>query len=268
MLERARAHAVLGETLRGADAADLIGLNVQASSNDPSRRRRDLADIERLLQAGGIDLSRVREYFRLFDREKELDALLAGELERERFPPATSWSRCARTDFRASAGATSPRPRAPWPRGSRRIRWASRESSRSWTVFARSSEIRPSAASPGAGATTACSRRSRAPARPGWPAPRPGLGRARRAAGRAPPREREPPPPIPRHPKPEGTSPLYGPGGLKKPDLRTARSAKLTRPSPVRSACASLVKKTLFMRARSAKLTMPSPFKSASQALP
>lgn len=82
MLERARAHAVLGETLRGADAADLIGLNVQASSNDPSRRRRDLADIERLLQAGGIDLSRVREYFRLFDREKELDALLAGELER------------------------------------------------------------------------------------------------------------------------------------------------------------------------------------------
>ena len=26
-----------------------------------------------------VDLSRVREYFRLFDREKELDTLLAGE---------------------------------------------------------------------------------------------------------------------------------------------------------------------------------------------
>jgi len=79
MLERASAHAVLGETLRVADAADLIGLKVQASSNDPARRRQDLADVERLLRVGGVDLGRVREYFRLFDREKELDALLAGE---------------------------------------------------------------------------------------------------------------------------------------------------------------------------------------------
>jgi hypothetical protein len=41
--------------------------------------RGDVADIERLLRAAaGIDLARVREYFRIFDREKELDALLAG----------------------------------------------------------------------------------------------------------------------------------------------------------------------------------------------
>jgi uncharacterized membrane protein YbaN (DUF454 family) len=37
----------------------------------------DLADIERLLQSEDLDLDRVREYFALFDREKELDALLA-----------------------------------------------------------------------------------------------------------------------------------------------------------------------------------------------
>jgi len=69
MLARAGLHVALGQSLRVVDAADLIGLKVQASSNDPSRRRRDLADIERLLQVGEPDLSRVREYFRLFDRE-------------------------------------------------------------------------------------------------------------------------------------------------------------------------------------------------------
>ena len=79
MLARAREHSILGESVRVVDAADLIGLKVQSSSNDPSRRHRDLADIERLLRAAELDLGRVREYFRLFDREKELDALLAGE---------------------------------------------------------------------------------------------------------------------------------------------------------------------------------------------
>jgi hypothetical protein len=78
MLARAREHPILGESVRVVDAADLIGLKVQSSSNDPSRRHRDLADVERLLRAAELDLGRVREYFRLFDREKELDALLAG----------------------------------------------------------------------------------------------------------------------------------------------------------------------------------------------
>ncbi len=63
------------------DAADLIGLKVQASSNNPARLRIDMADIARLLQAAhDVDLERVREYFRIFDREKELESLLA-ELE-------------------------------------------------------------------------------------------------------------------------------------------------------------------------------------------
>jgi hypothetical protein len=77
MLARAVTREVLGASLRVVDPSDLIGLKVQSSSNDPSRRRQDLADIERLLRLAPVDLSRVREYFRLFDREKELDALLA-----------------------------------------------------------------------------------------------------------------------------------------------------------------------------------------------
>lgn len=79
MLARAGAHGVLGQTVRVVDIGDLIGLKVQASSNDPARRRQDLADIERLLGLDGVDLTRVREYFQLFDRENELDALLARE---------------------------------------------------------------------------------------------------------------------------------------------------------------------------------------------
>jgi hypothetical protein len=79
MLERAALHTILGAPIRVADAADLIGLKVQSSSNDPTRRYLDLADIDRLLQSATVDLARVREYFRLFDREKELDALLSGE---------------------------------------------------------------------------------------------------------------------------------------------------------------------------------------------
>jgi hypothetical protein len=58
------------------EVADLIGLKVQSSSNDPRRARLDLADIDRLLDLPGIDLGRVREYFRLFDREPQLDELL------------------------------------------------------------------------------------------------------------------------------------------------------------------------------------------------
>jgi hypothetical protein len=81
MLARAASHAILGHEIRVVDASDLIGLKVQSSSNDPARRHRDLADVEALLRAAPVDLERVRGYFRLFDREKELDALLARERE-------------------------------------------------------------------------------------------------------------------------------------------------------------------------------------------
>lgn len=82
MLARAAVHSVLGAQLRVADAADLIGLKVQSTSNDPTRRYLDLADIDRLLRHAEVDLERVREYFRLFDREQELDALLSGDRRR------------------------------------------------------------------------------------------------------------------------------------------------------------------------------------------
>jgi hypothetical protein len=84
MLARATMHPALGDVeLPIVDAADLIGLKVQSSSNDASRRRIDTADIVRLLRgAPELDLERVREYFRLFDREKELEALLAESEQR------------------------------------------------------------------------------------------------------------------------------------------------------------------------------------------
>ncbi|MCX5739041.1 MAG: hypothetical protein NTZ61_11205, partial [Proteobacteria bacterium] len=78
ILSRARALPILHrDDLRVVDASDLIGLKVQSSSNDPARSRTDMADIEQLLRrAPELDLERVRDYFRLFDREVELDALL------------------------------------------------------------------------------------------------------------------------------------------------------------------------------------------------
>lgn len=77
MLERAVSETVLGQQIRVVDAADLIGLKVQSSSNDPRRMGQDMADVERLLAGAKVDLERVRLYFRLFEREPELDALLA-----------------------------------------------------------------------------------------------------------------------------------------------------------------------------------------------
>ena len=49
---------------------DIIGLKVQALSNDPERERWDLADIELLTErySREIDWERVRGYFALFDR--------------------------------------------------------------------------------------------------------------------------------------------------------------------------------------------------------
>jgi hypothetical protein len=78
MLARATSRAVTGDVqILVVDAADLIGLKVQASSNDPRRRLQDMADVQRLLAAAPeLDLERVRSYFRLFDREKELDGML------------------------------------------------------------------------------------------------------------------------------------------------------------------------------------------------
>jgi len=66
--------------LRVVSAEGLIGFKLQAIVNDP-RRTQDLEDIRALLRANpdNLDMGEVREYFRLFDREPQLDELL-GEI--------------------------------------------------------------------------------------------------------------------------------------------------------------------------------------------
>jgi hypothetical protein len=76
ILGRASEHPVLGEPVPVADASDLIGLKVQAYVNNPSRRHEDLGDIARLIRHGEVDLARVRDYFRLFGHEADLDEIL------------------------------------------------------------------------------------------------------------------------------------------------------------------------------------------------
>jgi len=65
-------------------AEDLIGLKVQSSSNDPTRLNQDMADIRSLIEVNynKLDFGIIREYFVLFDREKELDAIL-GETKKD-----------------------------------------------------------------------------------------------------------------------------------------------------------------------------------------
>jgi hypothetical protein len=64
-------------TLRVISAEGLIGLKLQALVNDP-RRTQDLEDIRGLLRVNRdtLDMTELREYFRLFDREQQLDSLL------------------------------------------------------------------------------------------------------------------------------------------------------------------------------------------------
>lgn len=75
----ARAEPVLfgGQSIPVIQTEDLIGLKIQAFHGDP-RRLQDLADIQELIKANWdrLDLQRLRDYFRLFDRENDLDTLL------------------------------------------------------------------------------------------------------------------------------------------------------------------------------------------------
>lgn len=72
MMERALEVAAFDGSLRLRTLRpdDIIGLKVQALTNDPRRERRDLADIELLAEryADEMDWNRVREYFALFER--------------------------------------------------------------------------------------------------------------------------------------------------------------------------------------------------------
>jgi predicted nucleotidyltransferase len=78
MLERARPHTVIGGVdVPVVEPEDLIGLKVQAAANNERRHRAELVDIRRILEGcPDLDRERVREYFRLFELETELDQLL------------------------------------------------------------------------------------------------------------------------------------------------------------------------------------------------
>ena len=51
----------------------LVAMKLQAIRNDPSRRLRDLADIQQLMRVPGIDLEEVRDYFRRYELLKDFD---------------------------------------------------------------------------------------------------------------------------------------------------------------------------------------------------
>lgn len=83
MLKRAGEKEVLGGRFKAKviRLEDQIGLKVQSSSNDPRRWFRDMSDIELLIKNNyaRLDLDVLREYFRLFDREEELNQILERE---------------------------------------------------------------------------------------------------------------------------------------------------------------------------------------------
>jgi len=79
MLKRATEYDILKGRFKAkvVTPEDIIGLKIQASTNDPGRNSRDLADIEELLKRHDkLDIKLLREYFSLFGREKELNTLL------------------------------------------------------------------------------------------------------------------------------------------------------------------------------------------------
>jgi len=77
LLERSASVEYGGMRLPAIPVEGLIGLKVQAMSDDP-RRIDDLADIIELMRIhrGSLDLEETRSYFKLFDREKVLDEIL------------------------------------------------------------------------------------------------------------------------------------------------------------------------------------------------
>ncbi len=71
MLERAKSYPVAGGQLfvKSAAPEDVIGLKVQAMSNDPSRRALETHDIEGLMSIyrAALDWERLQEFYELFE---------------------------------------------------------------------------------------------------------------------------------------------------------------------------------------------------------
>ncbi len=79
MLERAKSYPVFGgrKSVRTADPEDIIGLKVQAMTNDPDRKPQDLSDIETLMRIHGARLnwSLIQDYYDLFGIGDEVQEL-------------------------------------------------------------------------------------------------------------------------------------------------------------------------------------------------
>lgn len=81
MLDRAeRLEIESGPSLPVAAVEDIIGLKIQAMSNDPSRAEQDWLDVRRLVTASRdlgqtLDWELIEQYFALFDKESLLEAL-------------------------------------------------------------------------------------------------------------------------------------------------------------------------------------------------
>ena len=79
MLGRAKSYPVFGEkqTLRTADPEDVIGLKVQAMTNDPERKPQESADIEALMRLHGsnLDWERIQEFYDIFGVGEEAKKL-------------------------------------------------------------------------------------------------------------------------------------------------------------------------------------------------
>lgn len=80
MLKRAKEEPVFNGKLKVKilRAEDQIGLKVQASSNNPKRLHKDMSDIRMIIENNysKLDLKLVREYFSLFNREKNLGEII------------------------------------------------------------------------------------------------------------------------------------------------------------------------------------------------
>lgn len=78
MLANAEPHDFMGFKIRAVRPDDIIGLKVQSSTSDPARAEQDILDIKAILRnnSGRLDMDRIREYFKLFNREKEFDEII------------------------------------------------------------------------------------------------------------------------------------------------------------------------------------------------
>jgi hypothetical protein len=59
------------------DASDIIGLKIQAYSNNPRRLLQDLADIQKLMETNQIDWQRVQTYAEAFNEWERISSLRA-----------------------------------------------------------------------------------------------------------------------------------------------------------------------------------------------